>query len=268
MRVWLHERVCAFVFQMDGWLINGSGGKDSNGPFHRVSIDVHAWTFSLPIPHFCALCSRPLCRRRHKVPRIMTPPSLPAKSAVYSTPVLASEPDSPSLNQRVDGPPRNLQAGVVQSKEGRSEGVAEESQRKHGQGVVTGLDPSHPTNPRDDDDHHPSYTFPPLLPAKHTPPLSPTMPLTSSPTRTAAPIHMPQVKGDTKIEPDATEARLSHRLVLALKSKPTLTRTWEKKTFTAELRTAPLGDSIQGTIVEDLAGFVSLLLWGMGTGSL
>ncbi|KAK1921807.1 hypothetical protein DB88DRAFT_499269 [Papiliotrema laurentii] len=65
---------------------------------------------------------------------------------------------------------------------------------------------------------------------------------------------MPQVKGDTKIEPDATEARLSHRLVLALKSKPTLTRTWEKKTFTAELRTAPLGDSIQGTIVEDLAG--------------
>jgi len=42
--------------------------------------------------------------------------------------------------------------------------------------------------------------------------------------------------------------RFSHRLILALRSKPTLARSWEKRSFREELRTAPLETSHNGNL--------------------
>lgn len=46
---------------------------------------------------------------------------------------------------------------------------------------------------------------------------------------------------------DASQ-RFSHRLILALRSKPTLARSWEKRSFGEELRTAPLETSHNGNL--------------------
>lgn len=73
--------------------------------------------------------------------------------------------------------------------------------------------PPHPSIPLPSQNHH-------LHPGQPTSATMPTSPLPEN--------SMPQ------------PGKLSHKLILALRNKPTLSRTWEKKAFSDELRSAPL----------------------------
>ena len=92
------------------------------------------------------------------------------------------------------------------------------------------------TSPQPHSHHHSSHlTSKTILPSVHIPEQrQPSQPLQSSSATNISPTHPPDTKVDAPVKP------LSHKLLLALKSKPTLTRTWEKKSYAEEQRTAPL----------------------------
>jgi hypothetical protein len=57
-----------------------------------------------------------------------------------------------------------------------------------------------------------------------------------------------EAAGQAEASGQAGSQRLSHRLILALRSKPTLARSWERRSYGEELRTAPLETSHNGNL--------------------
>lgn len=109
------------------------------------------------------------------------------------------------------------------------------------------------------DAHHRSPVHPARLPAASLHTVYPSHPSSTSPRlghlatahsqSHSDPQRPSDPQPDTSTQPPArvtcptpleASLGLSHKLLLAFKAKPTLTRTWEKKTFTDELQSAPL----------------------------